>query len=115
VIEPAIQAEGNRQAISEELKDAGSAWLAGDAAKAKMFLKRAGVEAQRRVQGWFFDPRNRWPALKPETVARKGSSQPLIDTAAMYRSIRWVLRGDEGAPTAVQRRQEENVKLGAGA
>lgn len=29
----------------------------------------------------------KWPALKPETIARKGSSKPLIDTGQLRRSI----------------------------
>lgn len=35
-----------------------------------------------------------WDALKPATIARKGSSQPLIDTGTLRNSITWVLRND---------------------
>jgi hypothetical protein len=54
-------------------------------------MKRAGQEAENRVKAWFFDPRNNWLPDKPATVRRKGSSRPLIDTAQLYNSIRWIL------------------------
>lgn len=38
------------------------------------------------------------PPLQPETIARKGSSRALIDTASMIQSVTWVVL--RGAPTA---------------
>jgi len=46
VIEPAIVADGNRQAISHELAQANKAQLDGDAEGAKRFLKRAGIAGE---------------------------------------------------------------------
>lgn len=31
------------------------------------------------------------PGLKPQTIARKGSSKPLVDTAQLVNSISWVI------------------------
>jgi hypothetical protein len=92
VIEPAIAAPGNREQISVELKDAAKSVLNGDETRAMYFLNRAGIAGMNAAKQWFFDARNNWAPLKPATIARKGSSQPLIDTAQMRRSITWVVR-----------------------
>jgi len=36
----------------------------------------------------------KWKALEPETVKRKGSSKPLIDTGTLRNAISWVIRND---------------------
>lgn len=35
-----------------------------------------------------------WPELEAETVRRKGSSKPLIDTGTLRNAITWVVRND---------------------
>ncbi|MGD0039096.1 MAG: hypothetical protein ABSE84_01555 [Isosphaeraceae bacterium] len=110
VIEPAIQASGNKQAIAKELKDAATAWMNRKPTEAKRFLQRAGTEATNRCKAWFTDPRNGWAPNAPSTIARKGSDRPLIDSGQLRRSIRWVLRGFEKM-TSVQKREQMNIKL----
>ena len=36
----------------------------------------------------------KWPDLEPETIRRKGSSKPLIDTGTLRNAITWVVRND---------------------
>lgn len=91
IIEPAIEAKGNREAILAQLKKAGEALLDGRKIEAIRFLHLAGQEAENRCRAWFTDPRNNWPPNAPSTVKRKGSSQPNIDTAQLRRSITHVV------------------------
>lgn len=92
VLEPAIQAPGNKEVIDEQLKQATIAVLHRNPERAKDYLNRAGQAASNAAKRWFFDPRNNWAPLKPATIKAKGSSQPLIDTGAMRKAITWVLR-----------------------
>jgi hypothetical protein len=92
VIEPAIAAQGNKQAISSELKEAARAHLAGDVSKAQTYLKRAGTAGSNASKAWFTDARNNWAPNSPETIRRKGSNRPLIDTGALRRAIVSVIR-----------------------
>jgi len=94
VIEPAIVADGNRQAISHELAQANKAQLDGDAEGAKRFLKRAGIAGENASKKWFTDPRNGWQPNAQRTIDAKGSSVPGIDTAAMQGAITSVVKED---------------------
>lgn len=87
IIEPAINARGNREPIQEELKLAAAAQLANDAAKATEHLRRAGLIAQSAVRAWFTDPRNGWAPNAPATIRRKGSDRPLIDRAELRKAM----------------------------
>lgn len=90
VLEPAIEA--NKDAISAELQAA--AQLALDGQDPTPRLKRAGMASQNAARRWFTDPRNNWAPNAPETIQRKGSSQPLIDTGAMRAAITYVVKED---------------------
>lgn len=90
VIEPAIKARGNKQAIEAELK--ASALAALDGKPAVTFLRRAGLTAQNAAKAWFTDPRNGWAPNAPSTIRAKGSNRPLIDTAQMRNAITYVVK-----------------------
>jgi hypothetical protein len=92
VIEPAIRAEGNRQAINAELKEAARAALNEHPVQAEQHLTRAGMAGANAAKSWFTDARNNWAPNTPETIRRKGSDRPLIDTGALRRSITYVVR-----------------------
>jgi hypothetical protein len=92
VLEPAVQADGNREAIASELAQATKAELDGDHPKAQQRIKRAGVAGQNAARGWFTDSRNGWEPNKPATVKRKGSARPLIDTGALRAAITYVVK-----------------------
>lgn len=118
VIEPAIQADGNRQAIAHEIAEASKAVLDDKPGEAQKRMKRAGMAGQNASRDWFTDGRNGWApnSTKPlgEFLARKltekygrlitpemsyvdakGSDQPLIDTGALRASITYLVKDDE--------------------
>jgi hypothetical protein len=92
VIEPAIQAADNKALITKQLGEAAKDVLAAKPGAANAALTKAGMLARNAVQRWFVDPRNGWPANSPETIARKGSDRPLIDTAQLRRSIQFLVQ-----------------------
>lgn len=92
VIEPAIAADGNRQIISAELKDAAKALLERNANQASTSLRRAGTAGANAAKAWFTDPRNNWPPNKPSTIRRKKSDRRNIDTGALRRAMTFVVR-----------------------
>lgn len=92
IIQPALQAPGNKEPIIVELKRAAQAFLAADVPLAKQHLNRAGLTAQNAVRGWFTDPRNNWAPNKPSTIAAKGSDRPLIDTGELRKAMTYVVR-----------------------
>ena len=109
VIEPAIQAEGNNEQISDQLGKAAEAALKYDPVGALRHLRLAGQVAENASKAWFVDPRNNWPPNKPETIARKVRkmskqqldeklktgeklTRPLIDTGQLRKSILHIVR-----------------------
>jgi hypothetical protein len=87
VIEPAVAADGNQQAIAHEIQGSIKAQLGGDGAKSVQKMKRAALAGQNAARKWFTDPRNNWAPNKPATIAAKGSDRPLINTGALRASI----------------------------
>ena len=92
VLQPAINADGNRQKIAAEINGSIRLSLAGDSEGARKKMLRAALAGQNAARGWFTDGRNGWAPNKPATIARKGSDRPLIDTGAMRNSIVGVVR-----------------------
>lgn len=101
VIEPAIAASGNREAIAKELAGASKAFLEENPTLAKRQLERAGIAGANASKAWFTDPRNHWPPNAPSTIKRKGSDRPLIDTGALRQSITYVVRASATTESAV--------------
>ena len=95
VIEPAIEASGNKEPITEELGEAAHAILDSDPEAARQHLKRAGMTGQNAARAWFTDPRNHWQKNSKETIQRKGSDRPLIDTGELRRSIVYIVEEGE--------------------
>ena len=98
VIEPAIN--NNKKEIAERLITAyGKAMeniYTGDSMQTAMqHLEAVGMYAQNIVRAWFTNPNNGWAANSPLTIAKKGSSNPLIDTGEMRKSITYVVKSDE--------------------
>lgn len=90
VIEPAVAAEKDK--ISTEYAKAVQATINGDNANVLKALHRTGIAGQNAARSWFTDPRNNWPPNSPGTIAKKGSSRPLIDTGTLRKSIIYVIR-----------------------
>jgi hypothetical protein len=116
IIEPAINAPGNVEPITEEMKQAIEQMVfRGNELQAFTHLKRAGMLGQNAARGWFTDPRNNWAPNKPSTVLGKVSKlsgkkkakvidaiasgaslsdmdTPLIDTGQLRKSIIYVVK-----------------------
>ncbi len=116
VIEPAIEASGNKEPITEELGEAARAILDSDPPTARRHLKQAGMTGQNAARAWFTDGRNGWPKNSEQTIRRKlgklkgkkrkdaiqqiadqggdtsGVVTPLIDTGEMRKAITYVVR-----------------------
>ncbi|HEY1646167.1 MAG TPA: hypothetical protein VGF75_07455 [Candidatus Saccharimonadales bacterium] len=93
VIEPAIQAQGNKERIVAALAEANVAAAAGKHALAKKALAKAGKIARDAAKAWFFDSRNNWASNAAKTIEHKGFDQPGIDTESMRNAITYEERG----------------------
>ena len=71
IIEPAIEAEDNKEAIAKKLGEAAKDALDGQEGDAKTALKQAGQIGQDAARGWFEDPRNGWAQNSELTALRK--------------------------------------------
>lgn len=71
VIEPAIEADGNRKRITDSMAEACKARLNGKTEVASQNLYDAGQYGEDAARNWFTDPRNGWPPNAPSTILRK--------------------------------------------
>jgi hypothetical protein len=92
VLQPAINAAGNKQKITAEINGSIKLSLIGDSEGAKKKMLRAALQGQNVCRAWFTDGRNGWAPNKPATIAAKGSDRPLIDTGALRASIVGIVR-----------------------
>lgn len=92
VIEPAISADGNKEAIANELNKAIKAMLDGDRDEAIKRMQRTALAGQNAARKWFKDSRNNWKENAQSTIDRKGSDSPLIDTGALRNAIVGIVR-----------------------
>ncbi|MBY6921870.1 hypothetical protein HYH30_19035, partial [Clostridium botulinum] len=46
-------------------------------------------------RAWFTNPSNNWAENSAETIKRKDSDKPLIDTGELRKSITYVIKGGE--------------------
>jgi hypothetical protein len=92
VLQPAIEADGNRQAIAAELESSIKASIAGNRELAVKRMRRVALTGQNAARKWFSDPRNSWAPNAPSTIKAKGSDRPLIDTGALRNAIVGVIK-----------------------
>ncbi len=90
VLQPAIEA--NKERIGTQLAAAGKAALQGNVELFEKNLHQAGMIAASAAHGWFENPDNGWPPNTEQTIRRKGSDQPLVDTGEMRKAITYVVR-----------------------
>ncbi|OPD28816.1 hypothetical protein AL713_17505 [Clostridium botulinum] len=88
VLEPAM--DSNKELISEEMKQAVISALNGNNLTAE--LNKVGMLGQTLAQDWFANCENNWPANSPDTIKRKGSDKPLVDTGGLRKSIIYVIK-----------------------
>lgn len=91
IIEPAIEEPDNREPIMRELRNAARSTLDERPEEAVRDLNLAGTLAANAAIRWFTDPRNGWKENAEETVKRKGSDRPLIDTAEMRGALTYLV------------------------
>jgi len=85
VIEAALEHDVDQ--VSAILQDCADAGVSGDASRVKPALERAGMQGQNICRGWFDNGANGWKDNTDETIKRKGSAKPLIDTGQMRTAI----------------------------
>lgn len=90
IIEPAI--ESVQAQIAQKFKLVAQLALDGKKAASNAELKALGMFAQNVVKDWFTDPANGWTPNAPETIKKKKSDRPLIDTGQLRRSITHIIR-----------------------
>lgn len=90
VLQPAI--ENDKERVGEMLGKAISAATNGRKEEIVPALDRAGQYGENICKAWFTNAANGWKPNSEETIKRKGSSRPLIDTAQMRKSITHVIR-----------------------
>lgn len=90
IIEPAF--DDSKEQIAEMLKWPMQKALDGDKQGAIESLEKVGMQGQNIVRAWFNNPKNNWEANSPLTVKLKGSSNPLIDSGELRKSITYVVR-----------------------
>ncbi|MCM1059463.1 MAG: hypothetical protein NC452_04140 [Eubacterium sp.] len=90
VLQPAI--EDDKEHIGEMLGKAIDAATGGKKEEIVPALERAGMYASGKCKAWFTNPSNNWAPNSEETIAKKKSSRPLIDTGEMRKSITYVVK-----------------------
>ena len=73
VLEPAM--DNSKEVIAEQMKKAIETILEGNIAR-----------------DWFTDPENKWHKNSDDTIKRKGSDKPLIDTGELRKSITYIIK-----------------------
>lgn len=68
LIEPALEADGNKQRIEEDLKIVVQCMLDGNKKGVARALNKAGIDGVNIIRDWFEDPRNNWPPVSDRTV-----------------------------------------------
>jgi hypothetical protein len=77
--------DDNEQQIADDLRKLGEAVISGKLASTEMALERFGLKTVGGIQARISDGIP--PENKPSTVAKKGSSTPLIDDGILRSSI----------------------------
>lgn len=88
ILEPAM--ENGKEMIAELMKDAALKALEGD--NISPALEKVGMQGQNIARDWFTNPENNWAANSEDTIERKGSDRPLIDTGELRKSITYVVK-----------------------
>ena len=93
VLGPALAQNKVKKAMKNHMRRAMYlAVLKGDIRSAENELKQAGMVGESACKKWITDGTHLAPNA-PSTIAKKGSSKPLIDTGALLNSITYELRG----------------------
>lgn len=91
VLEPAL--DSIKEDIALQMKQVVNAALGGNDVKVE--LEKVGQLGEGTARKWFNNPENKWPENSKETIKRKGSDRPLVDTGQLKRSIIYVIKESE--------------------
>jgi hypothetical protein len=92
VLKPAIAKAENSQRIAKLMRDGmKAAMVDGNLDAARQCYEKAGMLGRDACKNYIREGSNLAPNA-PQTIARKGSSTPLIDTASMLNSITYAVR-----------------------
>ncbi len=91
ILEPAM--DNGKEQMADLMKD-----VAIDALEGKNIqtgLDNVGMQGKNIARDWFTNPANNWAANSEDTVKKKGSDRPLIDTSELRKSITYVVKDGE--------------------
>lgn len=91
ILEPAI--DNSKEIIAEEMKNATLTALDGN--NVKVALDKVGMIGQNAARDWFTNPSNKWAPNSQNTIRRKRSDKPLIDSGELRKSIVYVIKEGE--------------------
>ncbi|MDU4597187.1 MAG: hypothetical protein E6Y49_04400 [Clostridium sporogenes] len=92
VLEPAM--DNSKEIIAKQMKKAVETSLEGNNLTPE--LEEVGMLGQNIARDWFTNPENNWVKNSKDTIKRKGSDRPLIDTGELRKSITYVIKdGDK--------------------
>ncbi len=93
ILEPAM--DNSKEAIAEQMKQVAISALDGNNLTPE--LEKVGTLGQNAARDWFTNPENNWPKNSKDTIKRKGSDKPLIDTGELRKSIIYILKDGESS------------------
>lgn len=88
ILEPAI--DNSKDLIAEEMKNVAETAL--DGKNVTVALEKVGMLGQNIARDWFTNPENKWASNSRNTIKRKGSDKPLIDSGELRKSITYVIK-----------------------
>ncbi|MFV3013564.1 hypothetical protein ACLD43_17575 [Clostridium botulinum] len=88
VLEPAM--DNSKEAIAEQMAKVAEAAL--DNNNLSVELEKVGMLGQNIARDWFTNPENKWHKNSDNTIKRKGSDKPLIDTGELRKSITYTIK-----------------------
>lgn len=91
ILEPAM--ENGKEQMADLMKDVAIDALEGK--NVQSGLEKVGLQGQNIARGWFTNPSNNWAANSKETVNKKGSDRPLVDSGELRKSITYVVKDGE--------------------
>lgn len=88
VLEPAI--DNSKEVIAKHMKKAVETVLDGN--NPDVELEKIGTIGRDAAKDWFTNPSNNWPANSEDTIKRKGSDKPLVDTGELRKALTFIIK-----------------------
>jgi hypothetical protein len=112
VLRASIADRQNKTQMSEILKAAASAAIAGNSRLMRQRLEMAGRTMAKNAQDWFTNENNNWSPNAPATIMHKGFDQPGIQYDIMRKAITSFIKRIEDQPKEKSDKPKEtNISL----